>query len=53
MAAPGGAVGPVDLHHDLTLGGKEAGQGGAVDTVPSTPQATGSPNPRAQARRRW
>jgi hypothetical protein len=30
VAAPGGPVGPVDFQHDLVLGDKEAGQGGAV-----------------------
>jgi len=30
VAAAGGAVGAVDLQHGLALGGKEAGQGGAV-----------------------
>jgi hypothetical protein len=29
-AAAGLAVGPVDLHHDLAVGGQKAGQGGTV-----------------------
>jgi hypothetical protein len=53
VAAPGLAVGSVDLHHDLAVGGQEAGEGGAVGAGALHPQATGSPSPWAQRGSCW
>jgi hypothetical protein len=37
LAASGGPVWPVDLDHDLAVGGQEPGQGSAVAAGASTP----------------
>jgi len=53
VAAPGLTVGPVDLQHDLAVGGKEAGQGGAVGAGALHAPGDGLAEPRAQASRSW